>query len=289
MPLRDANHVLTESEFLAAYQAGAGLLWLRPPPRAQEQLSAGDLAGVASRLLLDRDSWTVENAAATVAREPAAFLDMRQAQRGYCSFIVQRDEELHAELLRRSPCPQLPVASGVEYGGAVWVFVARNGPRDEPLEGRPPHTDSVSHDGTFHYQLAGVKTWRVEREGVAHTIECCAGDVLVVDTKHWMHSTLIGPQPDGVCVSLARDIYIGRSASEPEEAFTNVDGMYAVESIAAHTLLFRASDHPNLELGRSVQFNCDVVELSDGELGVVTVRDIAPGDFFCIAPSSSEE
>ena len=36
---------------------------------------------------------------------------------------------------------------------AVWVFVGQNGDGKGDLPGRPRHTDSVSHDGTFHLQV----------------------------------------------------------------------------------------------------------------------------------------
>ena len=43
---------------------------------------------------------------------------------------------------------------------ALWFFVGRNS-GDDALPGRPPHTDEVKHDGTYHRQLSGCKEWRV--------------------------------------------------------------------------------------------------------------------------------
>ncbi len=119
-------------------------------------------------------------------------------QRGYCSFIVQHDKKTMEKLLQDLPLSDLPIHSVTEkdgaenndtdgndrhnsiaseypssksmkYGPSVWVFFGRNPindaegkrikPEPEPLDGRGEHTDSVSHDATWHYQLSGVKQW----------------------------------------------------------------------------------------------------------------------------------
>ena len=118
------------------------------------------------------------------------------------------------------------------------------------LDGRPEHTDSVSHDGTWHYQLSGCKEWHIRPTaelikrrndegrngkvqksedpsatvGVAGseegrvTVKCNEGDVLILNTKLWWHKTIIPPQPtckdDGKAVpsvSYARDVYFDES------------------------------------------------------------------------------
>lgn len=46
---------------------------------------------------------------------------------------------------------------------------------------------------------------------------------------------------------------------------------------------------PDGELHRSATApNCEVVELEDGTNAVVTTRDVACGDFFCLPESDSE-
>lgn len=108
----------------------------------------------------------------------------------YCSFLIQHDEDALSKLLRRLPMEELcetrrsadtagttPESPGREYCGTlkqrgdvawdyepcVWIFFGRNnGPASghhEDLQGRPEHTDSISHDGTWHYQLSGIKRW----------------------------------------------------------------------------------------------------------------------------------
>ena len=113
----------------------------------------------------------------------------------------------------------------------------------------------------------------------------------MIDTKHWKHATSIPTQNDGVSISVARDLYFPENvaAAEGEGDLTNVDGPYAISPIEAGVLLFRASENPDLQLGRSTEPNCELVETEDGELVVLSIRSIAEGEFFCIAHSDDEE
>ena len=171
-------------------------------------------------------------------------------RRGYCSFLVQEPRSV-SDTLKRLPLSQLPLAAaGLRYqkedendttaklvkmrhGPCLWIFFGRNGQRDskkptpEPLEGRPEHTDSVSHDGTWHFQWSGVKEWhlrpteelmkrwRDKRRNVpTHVqsdtgligsedgrvvVKCSEGDVLIVNTRLWWHKTVIPPQHLRLC------------------------------------------------------------------------------------------
>jgi len=93
---------------------------------------------------------------------------------GYCSFLVQNDEKALAAILERLPVtdpvaratPDSHVSSdhhGWGYEPCLWIFFGRNpnrgGGTAEDLQGRPEHTDQISHDGTWHYQLSGTKRW----------------------------------------------------------------------------------------------------------------------------------
>jgi U3 small nucleolar RNA-associated protein 6 len=129
---------------------------------------------------------------------PSQFLNVKNmtTQRGYCSFLVQHSKvELEKLITSRLPVVHLPVmASGgipnncmtgkevmkVKYGPCLWIFFGKNHPNNSVcknndhdnnnnnkneltsmLHGRPEHTDSVTHDGTWHYQLSGTKIWRL--------------------------------------------------------------------------------------------------------------------------------
>jgi hypothetical protein len=123
----------------------------------------------------------------------------------------------------------------------AWVFIGQNVPHTAarqdgggvgegdsrerevaPMKGRPEHTDSIAHSGTWHMQLAGSKVWfvrpnhgaswgasegamleeaqdLVDKHGCAkHSshvkrleICCSAGDLLLINTRLWFHATEI--------------------------------------------------------------------------------------------------
>jgi len=144
----------------------------------------------------DKASWCIEGANTTRINNelsilPSQFLNVKNMtpQRGYCSFLVQHSKVQLEELVTsRLPMVHLPVASGgvphncmtgkvmeVKYGPCLWIFFGKNHPHVDNndnnnnnnneltsmLHGRPEHTDSVTHDGTWHYQLSGTKIWRL--------------------------------------------------------------------------------------------------------------------------------
>jgi hypothetical protein len=285
VPVVEFRGRVPQEAFLEAFREGVCILRSLDAPA--HRVSLEWLHSLYGKLTRDVESFTVENKAADNVGA-AQFLSSAHPARGYCSFIVQKDRDALAELLEHHPYPQLPV-EGLQYVDAVWVFVARNGSADETLAGRPPHTDSLQEDGTFHYQALGSKLWTLSSQHGSHVVTVQRGDLFVIDTKTWLHSTQIAPQAGEFSVSLARDFCLpGRRKPEEGADLTNVDGPYAVEPIEAGTILFRADECPDIELGRSTDPNCELVEIDD-DLAIVSLRDIAPGEFFCIAPSSDEE
>jgi hypothetical protein len=232
----------------------------------------------------------------------------------YCSFLVQKDVSAVEGLISKLPIPILH--SNWHHEPCVWIFFGRND--DKPnasLQGRPEHTDSVSHDGTWHYQLSGVKQWMLrptamllalwkekhpdladkwEKSGQDYrmTVECKDGDVIVINTRLWFHQTVL-PWQMVPSVSYARDFWTGphpNDANNDSGNMTNVDGLYATEDIEMHTIIFREADMPDCELHRSRENpNCQVVVLEDGSGAVVSLRSIAAGEFFCIAESDDDD
>mmetsp|Transcript_45655 Transcript_45655/g.138724 ORF Transcript_45655/g.138724 Transcript_45655/m.138724 type:complete len:498 (-) Transcript_45655:40-1533(-) len=79
---------------------------------------------------------------------------------------AEKSEKLEGE---RIMSPPFPKKMKMNHGPCLWVFFGRNDktnynsrePPQKALEGRPEHTDSVSHDGTWHYQLSGTKVWKL--------------------------------------------------------------------------------------------------------------------------------
>lgn len=137
----------------------------------------------------DKESWCIENESnrsqndekEKIETPPHDFLDVdNKKHKGYCSFLVQHSKMVMKDLLSSHlPMVHLPVANGLEtsddgntmdvhYSPCLWLFFGKNyvdgGGRStssSTLQGRPEHTDSVTHDGTWHYQLSGTKIWRL--------------------------------------------------------------------------------------------------------------------------------
>lgn len=214
-----------------------------------------------SSLNEDKKSWCVENKAHDNCSDPDKFFD--QGKIGYCSFIVQKDKDALERMIKELPISEIPV-SGVEvdHSSCFWIFYGHNNvgtqisddDKDTSnnkdkciLQGRTEHTDSVSHDGTWHFQLSGTKKWRIRPteellrmvkeknysnyESLSKyrksstpdgsdgekfiEIECNEGDLLLINTRLWWHCTLLPVQSlDSTqkdvsvpSVSYARDVY----------------------------------------------------------------------------------
>jgi hypothetical protein len=244
----------------------------------------------------------------TAGDPPVSPIDFLAAEttpaRAYCSFLVQHDTEAYNETIARLPFQNFP-ATEWEYEPALWMFFGRNPLGHESLDGRPEHTDAITHDGTWHFQLSGKKSWflrptsdllsRLRAEGFelsankTFQVTCNEGDVIVVNTKLWFHHTVIPPQ-GRPSVSYARD-FSGTGTAEPgASGMTNLDGLYATNDIASGTIVFTEADMPECSLHRSATDpNCEVVELEDGTSAVVSIRDIAAGEFFSTAESDDED
>jgi len=256
----------------------------------------------------DEQSWCIEQDQKKINRTPKSFLTpFVTADAAYCSFLVQKDKKAYEETLGRLP---FKAFDGSEwfYETALWIFFGRNSlDNAENLKGRTEHTDSVTHDGTWHYQLSGTKHWTIRPsddlvERFKHQSEtmkwdqrrrfhitCREGDILLLNTRLWFHQTTIPPQPLP-SVSYARDFRLSPPET-PEETggMTNLDGLYATNAIEEGTILFTEKDMPDCALHRSsVNPNCEVVELEDGTEAIVASRDIAAGEFFCVPESDSE-
>ena len=100
---------------------------------------------------------------AVLAGEPSS---SNLPRRFYSSFILKRPDHVK-DILASLPVDRLPsdgrsrrTATTINHGKAVWFFVGHNKSR-RVLPGRPEHTDAVRHDGTWHFQLSGSKTWHL--------------------------------------------------------------------------------------------------------------------------------
>ena len=200
----------------------------------------------------DRASWCIENekskkSGTSSSYDNTGFLRADCRDDGYCSFLVQKDTQVKERLLEGGegnnsllPMVDLPLSWGtpsdstgdgkddnikrgehtrIHYGPCIWIFFGRNS-SNKSMSGRPLHTDSISHDGTWHYQLSGSKTWHLrptqelldiwssdssnaEGDDICEvqlpgkdeelTITCEEGDVILCNTRLWWHRTEISP------------------------------------------------------------------------------------------------
>ena len=276
----------------------------------------------------DKASWCVENSAGTTTT-PTDFLNTTTTNlRGYCSFLIQHSKSVKQDLEKRLPITHLPESmigpTSCHHGPCIWMFVGRNPMTQSQLPGRPEHTDSVSHDGTWHYQLSGTKVWRIRAteelkeiiakktnksqsktgkrkrpseptEAAYYDIECKEGDIILLNTRLWWHSTFVPPQARP-SISYARDVYFRSDVPDDSSpTLGNLDGTYAAEDIESDTVLFTEHGMPDCELHRSRDDpNCRLVELEDEESGdsymaIVSSRDIKAGEFFTLEESDDEE
>ena len=180
------TQLISRSEFDAAYNTFQALHIRGYKASTQSkdiQFNAIDIQPLFESLKeQDKKSFCIENKANESTQSPSQFLSTNDTtQRGYCSFLVQHSKlEMDKLLSNRLPVIHLPVANNesnddnntmkVDYGPAIWFFFGKNyintgensdGNNATMLQGRPEHTDSVTHDGTWHYQLSGTKIWRL--------------------------------------------------------------------------------------------------------------------------------
>lgn len=227
----------------------------------------------------DKESWCIENHETNNGQREEKDTPTTDIQsenflapelknmKAYCSFLVQKDKDAFQTTLQKLPLPNLgPIDEKWVYEPCLWVFFGRNNtchvasatsdgnkksgsgndnnvPNDRsPLEGRGLHTDSVSHDGTWHYQLSGRKEWFISPscdllrhwkqqpkqqpkqleewdESTKVHVVCDEGEVLVINTRLWFHRTII-PHQDNPSVSYARDFRVESEAHQKEESTT---------------------------------------------------------------------
>eukprot|EP00040_Diaphanoeca_grandis_P020657 m.109875 g.109875 ORF g.109875 m.109875 type:complete len:550 (+) comp27994_c2_seq1:159-1808(+) len=218
----------------------------------------------------------------------------------YASFVVQNDVEAVDEVLAALPTPSLVKSDATDndltHLNCAWLFFGENTDNEGVLQGRTEHTDAVTHDGTWHVQLSGTKTWYIRptdelvrlsetslSSDVVFEITCGPGDLLLLNTRLWWHRTEIKDTSfanDQLSCSYARDIVFGDAEESCD--MTNVDGLFAKDFIVKGTIVLRASDNPDLELPSNDNPTCEVSETDDGEIVLIAARDITKGEWFSV-------
>jgi hypothetical protein len=286
----------------------------------------------------DQESWCIENEDDTINAStlPTDFLSPQATQNGYCSFILQDDSgkeqsvttflEQHAE---HATLPVIiPVSSNEQEqdnsnapddiftASPFWLFVGRNTSTTKSMPGRSEHTDGIQHDGTFHYQVAGSKTWNIRpteeliamckdanvilQDSYVHTVQ--EGDMFLINTRLWWHQTEIPASdeeqaPLGLSISFARDIYLdGTEPGEGEaEYMSNADGAMAGDDTPKGAIILLTGDEPPIRRSTDKELvNCEMVELfgckNDNkgvQMGLAPTREIRKGEFFIVLDTGS--
>ena len=112
------------------------------------------------------ETFTIETHDDEVKLSSSSLFGSNACPRGawYASFISQKSGNkdpssfVHSLPLKYLACFNSP-ETHTEHTSPVWVFVGKNEEKSRLLEGRPEHTDSVHHDGTWHLQCEGSKLW----------------------------------------------------------------------------------------------------------------------------------
>lgn len=214
-------------------------------------------------------------------------------------------------------------ATSVKHSACLWFFVARC---DTDMPGRAEHTDTIEHDGTWHYQLRGKKRWYIRpteellartadelegastaagvAEGKRLVVDCGPGDVLLINTQLWWHQTEIPRTthaPGQLSISYARDVFLSERPAASQEAeeeaeeeadcttdMGNRDQFRVEGSIEEGDVIFPEDDLPEVSLPASKTPNCQYIvwEPTGGKV-VVALRDIEEGECLTV-PESAE-
>eukprot|EP00746_Dinoflagellata_sp_MGD_P109508 gnl/MRDRNA2_/MRDRNA2_46905_c0_seq1.p1 gnl/MRDRNA2_/MRDRNA2_46905_c0~~gnl/MRDRNA2_/MRDRNA2_46905_c0_seq1.p1 ORF type:complete len:443 (-),score=60.95 gnl/MRDRNA2_/MRDRNA2_46905_c0_seq1:487-1815(-) len=255
-------------------------------------------------------SWCVEN-----SRPTGSFASFSQlvsdfiGTAWYASFVLQYNRELLQSVLTALPlntvAPQ-PILDEylVQHADAVWFFFGRNMDGLGPLKGRVVHTDEVSHSATWHLQVAGRKVWTIrpsdelmaadglERVAVANgqtfTVAAEPGDLLMLNTRLWLHSTQIPnteEAADSLSFSYARDIFFADDV-KPKAQHHAVNELATNVFIPEGSIVFDEyylSRYEGYELPTSSDPTCILNMKDDGSSAWVACRDIHPGEAFTTA------
>ena len=205
------------------------------------------------------------------------------------------------------------IADTVCIASPYWFFVGRNS-NSHGMQGRNEHTDDIEHNGgTYHFQAAGSKTWKLRptdelrtmcdeldialKESYIHTVE--EGDIFVINTRLWWHQTEIPAFAGGdasschnLSISYARDIWL--DGMQPQEGqdmhMSSKDGSWATAFIPKGATLLTDADPPISRTSERIDANCELVVVGENEegeeqLALVTLQDIKEGEFYIIFDS----
>lgn len=304
----------TYDKFRAAYSVAQCVSFRRPVAADADNKSKNKGVAALKAMLdtfenatpKDQASWCIETKGDdSISLLPLEFLlptasTQTKEQKAYCSYVLQDDSNQSVRSFTKQHAgthATLPVITNdrtaIHVADPYWMFIGRNTTRASVLKGRSEHTDGIQHDGTFHYQMAGTKTWKLRptaelrdqcdhqfdvalKDSYSHTVE--EGDMFLINTRLWWHQTEIAGIDDdsgddtGLSISFARDLYLDGSQlqssndDDDPEHMSSVDGAFANATIPNGTVLLTELEELPSTIGRSNdrdKANCEIVELLD--------------------------
>ena len=216
----------------------------------------------------------------------------------YGSCILQKSAGATA-FLQAAPLRRPWFLETTHHDPSCWLFWGRNS-QNRPVPGRPEHVDEVSHDGTWHLQISGAKTWtirprpewrgpkirgpnarRLKSGAPCFRLHVQQGDLLLINTRLWLHRTELPPGP--LSISYARDFRwkVASRSSSDDKTNQEVDldpRFFARAFIPRGTLALATRDMPDVDaIPRSRTPSC-VVTTSPSGLALRASRDLVTGE-----------
>jgi hypothetical protein len=301
---------LDPDDFLERFQKH-GFLWFKSSQKQPKPQSILDF--LKRQAATCETQWTVENSGDCTNDDasltPSNISTTTSLDRSfYVSTIIHRQDADALEQLVNL-LPETPdLFQDLQITGGAWLFLGHVGgkssnknKRKRSMVGRAEHVDEVSHSGTFHYQVAGTKTWWIrphpelfvdnppdlsqipgaERDKAWKLkVTVQEGDVFCLNTKIWYHYTEL-PQDAEWSMSVARDFYLPipcpQDTSEGE-------------------VIWEEENIPD-DMPRTTEPNCALIQVQDeddeeddddGKIVLVALQDIQQGELLSIAIDDGE-
>ena len=231
----------------------------------------------------DKESFCIENetSSESFAKDGdetgigSSFLKAKNSDNrtGYCSFMIQNDKEALSSLLNTLPVKDPVTATskpdrdassdqGWGYEPCLWIFFGRNNSVDgKDLDGRPEHTDQISHDGTWHYQLSGTKRWLLRPTPQL--------------LRSWKHDTnAIAQNREDNQANRDESTNENRAEKEteiePEQMSINCrqgDVLIVNTRLWRHQTILPPQNEPSVSYARDFWINKDKMEINKGDAG----------------------
>lgn len=298
-------------DFLERFQQH-GFLWFKSSQKQPKPQSILDF--VKRQAATCETQWTVENSGDCTSINASSLTPSNISTTGldrsfYVSTIIHRQDADALEQLVNL-LPETPgLFQDLQITGGAWLFLGHVGggknssnKRKRSMVGRAEHVDEVSHSGTFHYQVAGTKTWWVRPHPELFVdnppdlsqipgaekdkawklkIHVQEGDVFCLNTKIWYHYTEL-PQDAEWSMSVARDFYLP---------------IPCPQDTSKGEVIWEEENIPD-DMPRTTEPNCALIQVQDeddeedddddGKIVLVALQDIQQGELLSIAIDNGE-